>query len=83
MLARWTTTEIDAIEQEHQELVAAYAREQPLQAALKARDEKTTFDEAWGIVKDRYEVLQRFCGGLASVFSGASQVESDFSIVSD
>ena len=46
LLARWTTTEMDVIEQEHQELVAAYAREQPLQAALKACDEKTAFDEA-------------------------------------
>ena len=46
LLARWTSTEIDAIEQQHRELVAAYAREQPLRAALTARDEKTTFDEA-------------------------------------
>ena len=81
LLSRWATTEIDAIEQEHQELVAVYAQEQPLQAALKACDEKTTFEEAWGIVKGCFEVLQRFCGGLTSVFQGTSQVESDFSIV--
>ena len=44
-------------------------------------DEKTTFDEAWSIVKGRFKYLLRFCGGVASVFPGTSQVESDFSIV--
>ena len=81
LLARWTATEIDSIEQQHQELVVAYARQQQLREALKACDEKTTFDQGWGIVKGRFEALQRFCGGLASVFPGTSQVESDFSIV--
>ena len=80
LLARLTTTEIDAIEQQHQELVAAFVREDALRAALETRDEKTTFDEAWGIVKGRFEILQQFCGGLASVFPGTSQVESGFSI---
>ena len=44
-------------------------------------DEKTTFDEAWSIVKGRFKYLLRFCGGGASVFPGTSQVESDFYIV--
>lgn len=81
LLVRWTDTEIDIIEQEHQELVAAYHNEAPLQSALNACDEKTTFDEAWSIVKGRFKYLLRFCGGVASVFPGTSQVESDFSIV--
>jgi len=53
----------------------------PLQSALNSCDEKTTFDEAWSIVKGRFKYLLRFCGGVASVFPGTSQVESDFSIV--
>jgi len=46
LLARWTATKIDVIEQEHQELVAAYHNEAPLPSALNACDENTTFGEA-------------------------------------
>ena len=81
LLARWTATEIDIIEQEHQELVAAYHNEAPLQLALNAYDENTTFDEARSLVKGLLKYLLRFCGDVASVFPGTSQVESDFSIV--
>ena len=81
LLVRWTDTEIDIIEQEHHELVAAYHKEAPLQSALNACDKKTTFDEAWSIVIGRFKYLIRLCGGVASVFPGTSQVESDFSIV--
>ena len=68
LLVRWTDTEIDIIEQEHQELVAAYDNEAPLQSALNACDDNTTFEEAWSIVKGRFKCLLRFCGGIASVF---------------
>ena len=77
LLVRWTDAEIDIIEQEHQELVAAYHNEAPLQSALNMCDEKTTFDEAWSIVKGRFKYLLRLCGGVASFFPGTSQVESD------
>jgi len=40
LLVRWTGAEIDIIEQEHQELVAAYHNEAPLQSALSTCDEK-------------------------------------------
>ena len=51
LLARWTATKIDIIEQEHQELVAAYHNKAPLQSALNACNDNTTFEEAWSIVK--------------------------------
>jgi len=74
-IARWTATEIDIIEQEHQELVAAYHNEAPLQSALNACDDNTTFEEGWSIVKSRFKYVLRFYGGVASVFPGTSQVE--------
>ena len=81
MLARWTATEIDIIEQEHQEFVADYHNKAPLQSALNACYDNITFEEAWSIVNGCFMWLLQFCGGVASVFSGTSQVESDFSIV--
>ena len=41
-----------------------------------------SFEEAWAIVKGRFEILMDFCGGLASLFPNTSSVESDFSILS-
>lgn len=81
MAARWTNIEIDAVEQEHQALVAAFNTEPALKSALLASNSQTTFDEGWAIVKDRFKSLQKFCGGLASVFPGTSQVEGDFSVI--
>lgn len=81
LLARWTTNEIDLIEQEHQDLVLAYCSEPQLQSALNACDGSSSFNDAWSIVEGRFSTLLRFCGGLASVFPGTSQVESDFSVV--
>ena len=81
LLARWSAAEMDVIEQEHQQLLAAYSQEPQLANALKACGPSTTFDEAWGVVKGRFKTLLRFCGGLACVFPGTAQVESDFSTV--
>ena len=40
-----------------------------------------SFDDVWLMVKGRFESPQCFSGGIASVFPGTAQVESDFSIV--
>jgi hypothetical protein len=32
-------------------------------------------------VHNRFKLLEKFCGGIACVFPGTAQVESDFSIV--
>jgi len=76
-IARWTATEIDTIEQEHQQLVAAYHNEASFQSALNACDDNTTFEEAWSIGKSRFNYMLRFYGGVASVFPGTSQVEKE------
>ena len=57
LLACWTVTKIDYIEQEHQELVAAYHNKAPLQSALNACDDNTTFEEAWSIVRSCFKWL--------------------------
>ena len=57
LLARWTATEIDIIEQEHQELVAAYHNKAPLQSALNACDYNIIFEEALSIVNSRFKWL--------------------------
>ena len=79
--ARWSPQHIDIIELEFQDLCSAYEREPALKQVLNQCDEKTTFEQGWGYVQERFEHLKTFCGGLATAFPGTSTVESDFSIV--
>ena len=81
LLARWTLEEIDLIEHEHGVLLNAVRCEPALKSTLDSLNKDSTFDESWGVVKDRFKHLQRFCGRVATVFPGTSQVESDFSIL--
>lgn len=77
----WTPIRVDAMEQEHKDLVRAIATETTLRDAVYECNDGVSFDDGWSIVKGRFEALQCFAGGIATVFPGTSQVESDFSIV--
>ena len=77
----WNAQSIELIEQEFQDLRAAYDREPSLKQALDECDHKTTFVKGWGYVQERFRHLKKFCGGLATAFPGTSTVESDFSVV--
>lgn len=81
MAARWTNIEINVVEQEHQALVAAFSDEPALKSALFSCNLQTTFDKGWVNVKERFKNLQKFCGGLTSIFPGTSQVEGDFFVI--
>jgi hypothetical protein len=41
----------------------------------------TTFNDAWDCASGRFEHLRSFCGGLATVLTNTTSVESDFSIL--
>ncbi|CAK9218615.1 unnamed protein product [Sphagnum troendelagicum] len=78
----WTADQINAIEVEHRELLAAYKRDSGVASIINEQDVKTTFNEAWGAVgSERCHQLPRFCAGLATVFPNSTSVESDFSIL--
>lgn len=79
--SRCSPHEIELIEQECQDLRAAYEREPSLKQVLDQCDSKTTFEQGWGFVQERFKHLKLFCGGLATAFPGTSTVESDFSVV--
>ena len=78
---RWSDADIDRIEHEHDDLLTAYRSEPSLKDALDACDMQTGFKEGWDLTQGRFLRLREFCGGLASVFPGTANVESDFSVV--
>jgi hypothetical protein len=56
------------VESEHCELLAVYAREPNVKAALDKHNEKTFFNEAWDCLKGRFMQLHQLCSGLVTMF---------------
>ncbi|KAI9915691.1 hypothetical protein PsorP6_007244 [Peronosclerospora sorghi] len=59
---RWYPEEIEFIEQEFQELRAAYEREPALKNVLDSCDSSTSFEQVWDYVQQRFGYLKRFAG---------------------
>ncbi len=73
---------LDELEDEFQELVSMYRKNQTMKEALDACSSTTSFEAGgWGILGTQFPKLKRLCGGFASVFPGTSTVESDFSVI--
>ena len=39
------------------------------------------FRQCWQVFDEKYPTLQEYCAGLATVFPGTTQLESDFSLL--
>ena len=48
---------------------------------LDAYNNDVSFDEGWYILKGHFDSLCHFVGGIASIFPGTAQAESEFLIV--
>ena len=59
----------------------AYIIEEALKEQIDAGGENESFEAAWEPIRKRFPTLNEFAGGLATVFPGTSNVESDFSIL--
>ena len=73
--------ELDGLQDEFQELVSMYQRNETIKAALDACTSKSSFEGGWGILGTQFQKLKHLCGGFASVFPGTSTVESDFAVI--
>jgi hypothetical protein len=80
--AGWTTQQIDQIEEDHRELRRVANSEAHFKELLgRCSDVKTGFMEGCALCQGRFDKLQLFAGGLASMFPNTATVESDFSII--
>ncbi|KAG7382479.1 hypothetical protein PHYPSEUDO_004814 [Phytophthora pseudosyringae] len=66
-----TEEDIDMMDQELQALRRGAVRESVLSAALANCDAETPFGDAWALTERRFQLLECFAGGFASVFSCA------------
>jgi arsenate reductase-like glutaredoxin family protein len=81
LLSIFSRRDVDALEQEHKAFVDAITHKEPLRNVLNDHDATVPFSDSWKCLGDRFKLLVSFCGGIATIFPGPSQVESDFSII--
>ena len=80
--SKWNSSKIDSLEAEHRQLRTAAFSERQFKSMLEEQDDLTSFEKAWGGgLAERFPLLCKFGGGLASTYPGTSRVESDFSIL--
>ena len=79
--SHWSPQHIEHTELDFQDLCSSYEREPAFKQVLDQCNSKTSFEQGWGYVLEKFEHLKMFCGGLATAFPGTSTVESDFSVV--
>jgi hypothetical protein len=67
---------------EFAEFLRAFRDERLLREAVEKNSGKSVgFIDGWSPTNDRFTMLQKCCGGLASAFPNTATVESDFSII--
>ncbi|RHY24212.1 hypothetical protein DYB32_008939, partial [Aphanomyces invadans] len=74
---------IYATEEEHRALIAAYRNERNFQSSIDGHDHTTEFNDAWRLfcAGGRFELMRRFCVGLATALPNTTSFESDFCIL--
>ena len=73
-------SEVEEIETEFREFRKLPYREVRTVELLQSANDKP-FEEAWNILGERFQLLRKFVGALASIFPNTASVESDFSLI--
>ena len=77
----FSALQIENIGRQHKALCDSYCREPGVKSSIDSLDDSAGFHDAWIGLHNMYPFLERFAGGLATIFPGTSTVESDFSVV--
>lgn len=81
LLKSFTRRHIYGLERERHAFQELVSHKQALRSALGACVLQTAFFDSRKILNGCFPELVNFCGGLAAVFPGSSQIESDFSVL--
>lgn len=73
--------EIENIGRQHKALCEAYRHQPDVKSSIDSFNDGAAYRDAWNGLHNTYPLLERFVGGLATIFPGTSTVESDFSVV--
>jgi hypothetical protein len=77
----FSNEEIETIGRQHKALYDSYDRQPDVKSFIDSFDDSAAYREAWIGLQNTNPLLERFVGGLATIFPGTSTVESNFSVV--
>ncbi|CAK9260470.1 unnamed protein product [Sphagnum jensenii] len=77
----FSNEEIENIGHQHKVLCDSYRRQPDVKSSIDSFDDSAAYHDAWIGLHNTYPLLEKFVGGLATIFPGTSTVESDFSVV--
>jgi hypothetical protein len=72
---------IETIDVQLQKMKRAYRDEQNFAGAIDAYKDTFVFKDCWSPLGAGFEELKSFAGGIATVMTGTSSVEADFSLI--
>lgn len=82
---RFTQEEFFEVDAQYRRLSRMYRENVSFKTQLEANTQTNVnmeqFKKSWQNAGEGFELLQEFCGGLASVMAGTATVESDFSVI--
>jgi hypothetical protein len=81
LLTSFRKAEIEEIETQHQDPVLVHQKEQTLNACLDKCTSCSTFDDGWHWLGEKFTLLRRLAGGLATMFPSTAAVGSYFSLI--
>jgi hypothetical protein len=77
----FSNEEIENIGCQHKALCDSYRCQPDVKSSIDNFDNSAVYCDAWISLHNTYPLLEKFVGGLATIFPGTSTVESDFSVV--
>jgi len=77
----FSNEEIENIGRQHKALCDSYRRQPNVKSSIDSFDDSAAYRDAWIRLHNTYPLLEKFVGGLATIFPGTSTVENDFSVV--
>ena len=83
IVTRWSTSKIDRIEQEFEEIIVDHQSEEDFKKSLDECNFSMGSKYGWLYTGCRFPVLRDFSGDLFTVFPGNATVHSNFSIFKD
>ena len=75
----FSQADIDAIEMQFTEMRDLYSQDEFIKQQVDSCPPMALFREAWKPFGGRFDLLEMFCGALATVFPNTARVEADFS----
>jgi hypothetical protein len=76
----FSNEEIETIGRQHNALYDSYHCQPDVKSSIDSFGDSAAYRDTWIGPQNTYPLLERFVGGLATIFPGTSTVASDFSV---